>query len=117
MLKPNRPTRFYSDQQEKKIAKSLGGKQTSNSGATAFIKGDVLTDLFLVEAKTVTKERDNFTIKRDWIKKNEEEAFAMNKPYSTVVFDFGDGKQHFIINEKLFKKLENYLREEERNND
>ena len=32
-----RPTRFFSDKQEKKVAKSLGGKQTANSGATDFI--------------------------------------------------------------------------------
>lgn len=31
-----RPTRFYSNQQEKKVAKAVGGKQVSNSGATAF---------------------------------------------------------------------------------
>lgn len=29
-----RPTRFYSNKQEKKVAKAVGGKQTANSGAT-----------------------------------------------------------------------------------
>ena len=33
----NRPTRFYSNKQEKKVAKAIGGKQTANSGATLFI--------------------------------------------------------------------------------
>lgn len=32
----NKPTRYYSNKQEKHIAKSVKGKQTSNSGATAF---------------------------------------------------------------------------------
>ena len=41
----NKPksTRLFSDKQEKDIAKKVGGKQTSNSGATPWQKGDVLT--------------------------------------------------------------------------
>jgi hypothetical protein len=42
-----RPTRFYSNKQEKKIAKQVSGKQVANSGATAFNKGDVTTDEWL----------------------------------------------------------------------
>lgn len=108
-----RPTRFYSDKQEKHIAKAVGGKQTANSGATAFSKGDVRTELFLIEAKTCTTEKQSFSIKKEWFSKNEEEAFAMHKPYSAVVFDFGDGEQHYIISERLFKKLNQFLLEEE----
>ena len=37
----NRPTRFYSNKQEKKVAKAIGGKQVSYSAATEFNKGDV----------------------------------------------------------------------------
>lgn len=107
-----RPTRFYSDKQEKKVAKAIGGRQTANSGATAFSKGDVvLAGLMLIECKTVTKEQKSFAIKRDWIEKNREEAFSMGTPYSTLAFDFGDGEQHYIIDETLFKKLVNYLKE------
>lgn len=109
----NRPTRFYSNRQEKHIAKTLGGKQTANSGATAFSKGDVRTDLFLIEAKTCTSEKQSFSIKKEWLKKNDEEAFAMNKPYSALAFDFGDGEQHYIISEKLFKWLVESLEKEE----
>ena len=101
----NRPTRFYSNRQEKKVAKSLGGRQVSNSGATTFRKGDVTTDDFLIECKTVTAERKSITVKKDWIDKNREEAFAMGKSYSAVAIDFGDGEQHYIISESLFKKL------------
>ena len=32
----NKPTRYYSKQQEKKVAKYVGGKRQPNSGATAF---------------------------------------------------------------------------------
>lgn len=111
--KPMRPTRFYSNKQEKKVAKTVGGKQTPNSGATAFVKGDVLTDQFLIECKTTTGEKQSFSIQKKWLQKNEEEAFAMGKPYSALAFDYGDGVQHYVINERLFKKLVNYLKEEE----
>ena len=109
-----RPTRFYSNKQEKKVAKTVQGKQTANSGATMFGgKGDVTNDLFLLECKTHTELREQFTIKRDWILKNEEEAFQMGKRYSALVLDFGDGEQHYVINEKLFLELLNHLRESE----
>ena len=108
-----RPTRFYSNRQEKHIAKVTGGKQTANSGATAFSKGDVRTDNFLIEAKTVTKEQKSFTIKREWLDKNEEERFAMGKDYSALAFNFGDDENFYVISEKLFVKLTKLLKEEE----
>ena len=107
-----KPTRWYSSRQEKKVAKAVGGKKTANSGATAFSKGDVVTQSFLIEAKTVTSEQKTFTMKKEWFEKNKEEAFAMNKPYSALVFDFGDGEQHYVIDQKLFKLLVNYLEAE-----
>jgi hypothetical protein len=109
-----RPTRFYSKQQEERIAKAINGKRVANSGATVWSKGDVRTkdDLFLIEAKTHTELREQFTIKRDWILKNEEEAFQMGKRYSALAIDFGDGENHYLISEKLFLELLNYLREE-----
>lgn len=77
-----------------------------------FNKGDVTTDLFLIEAKTCTTERKTFTLHKEWFSKNEEEAFAMGKPYNAVAVDFGDGEQHYIISEKLFKKLLDFLQNE-----
>lgn len=106
-------TRYFSSKQEKYISKSLKGKKQSNSGATNFQKGDVVTSLFLIEAKTHTEERQSFTIKRDWITKNEEEAFSMGKLYNALAIDFGDGVQHYLINEKLFKYLNDKLEQEE----
>lgn len=101
-----RPTRFYSNRQEKKVAKELGGRQTPNSGATDFIKGDVTTNEWLVECKTATTEKSSFSIKRSWLDKNREEAFAMGKPYSALCFDFGDnGERYYIIDEKTFKEV------------
>lgn len=101
-----RPTRFFSDKQEKKVAKALGGKQTSNSGATAFVKGDVLTEGWLIECKTATSEKASFAIKKAWLEKNREEAFEMGKHNSALCFDFGDnGTRYYVIDEKTFKQL------------
>jgi len=102
----NRPTRFYSKRQETKVAKTLGGKRTANSGATAFSKGDVRLDDWLVECKTSTSEKQSFSIKREWLDKNKEEAFAMGKHYSVLCFDFGDnGQRFYVLDEKTFKEF------------
>ena len=108
------PTRYYSKQQEKKVAKAVKGKRTANSGATAFQKGDVTTKDWLVECKTKTKDCSSFTIKEDWLLKNEEEAFAMGKNNSALCFDFGPSanKRYYVISERLFEILKNYLEEE-----
>ena len=68
------PTRTFSSKQEKQIAKTLNAKQTPNSGATAFNKGDVTTDSWLIECKTTTTEKKSFSIKKDWLEKNKEEG-------------------------------------------
>ena len=109
----NFSTRYYSSKQEKKVAKAIGGRQTANSGATAFSKGDVRTDdnLFLLECKTHTEFRENFTVKHEWIDKNREEAFQMGKRYSAIVLDWGDNENHYLISESLFLQLLDYLRE------
>lgn len=109
----NRPTRYYSKQQEKKVAKRLDGKRQANSGATAFQKGDVITDQFLIECKTKTKDSSSITLKEDWFLKNEEEAFAMNRD-SALCFDFGPSanKRYYIISERLFDLLQQYMRED-----
>lgn len=105
----NKPTRFYSNKQEKAVAKAVGGRKVSNSGATTFSKGDVTTDKVLIECKTCTKPQSSFTVKREWIDKNREEAFAMGKHYSAVAIDFGDGEQHYIVSEAMFKEWLNSL--------
>ena len=101
-------TRYFSSKQEKHIAKELGGKKTPNSGATPFYKGDVSLDNWLIEAKTKTSPSDSISIKRDWLEKNEEEAFAMHKQHSALAFNFGDlhyAKNYYIISEDEFKRF------------
>ena len=108
-------TRYFSNKQEKSVAKAVNGKKVANSGATTFSKGDVRTDDFLIEAKTKTSPSESMTIHKEWIVKNDEEAFAMGKQYSAVAIDFGEGENYYIISEKLFKKLINFIQEEEEN--
>lgn len=98
-------TRYYSNKQEKQIAKTVGGKLQSNSGATLFKKGDVVNDNWLFEAKTCIKEQENFSIKKEWLEKLKKEAFAMKKEYNALVFNFGNNQNYYILDEKTFKQF------------
>lgn len=110
----NKPTRFYSHKQEKQVAKQVNGKVVSNSGATTFHKGDVTTDKFLIECKTKTTESKSFSIKKEWLEKNKEEAFAMGKTYSILAFNFGPGQDnYYVLEQKAFQEF-NYLLQEEK---
>ena len=105
------PTRTFSKKQETAIAKATGGQCTPNSGATLWAKGDVLTDQFLLEAKTKTTHSESISIKKEWFDKNRQEMAFMGKPYSAVVFNFGPGEEnHYIIDEYLFQELLEYLK-------
>lgn len=109
-------TRRYSKKQESGVAKRIGGKVQANSGATTFRKGDVTTKNFLVECKTATTEKVSMSIKKDWIDKLKEEAFAMHKPHWTLAFNFGglgNTENFYIINEALFLRLQELIEEDE----
>lgn len=106
-------TRYYSNRQEKSVARILKGKKQVNSGATKFKKGDIETSVFLIEAKTKMKPSNSFTIKKEWLDKNKEEAYEMGKFYNALVFDFGDNEHFYIVDENLFQYLNKKLWEEE----
>ena len=118
LAKQGEPPKYYSNRQEKAVAKEIGGKQTKNSGATLFQKSDVYTDLFNLECKTKTTNSDSISIKREWFEKQIRENIQMGKKYSAIVFNFGPdapyNENHYIINEQLFLALQEYLKE--RNN-
>ena len=111
-----KPTRHFSDRQEKAVAKATGGRQVANSGA-GWVKGDVLTDgglnTFLLEAKTKTTHAESIGIKKEWFDKNKKECIETGKQHSAIVFNFGpDEENHYIIDEYLFVYLQQKLAEE-----
>lgn len=114
MTTNKKSTRYYSSKQERKVAKYLNGRTTLNSGAAMFNGGDVKTDLFCIECKTAMTEKQSMSIKKDWIDKLKEETFGSNRPYWTLAFNFGleNGENFYIIDEKLFKRLQTFLEEE-----
>lgn len=111
-----KPTRNYSDKQERQVAKMLKGKVTKNSGATMYGGGDVKTDDFLIECKTVTSEKTSFSVKKQVVDKIAEQAYEQNKSYWAISSRFSpDGEDYFTINSSLFKYLVEKIKGEEEN--
>lgn len=113
MMAKKGTTRYFSDKQETTVAHGVGGKKVSGSGSPRFCAGDVLTNDFLIECKTTTKPKESFSIKKDWILKNDLERMSLGKPYSALAFQFApDSPNYYVINESLFKKLLDYMESE-----
>lgn len=108
------PTRYYSNKQEKQVAKELGGKQVANSGATSLFKGDIrIGTSLLCECKTCTKEQSSFSIKKEWLDKIRLEAFQSGKSYSCLAFNFGPNTQnYYVIDTNLMQMLVDKIGEE-----
>ena len=110
-------TRYYSNAQEEKVAKMLNAYRQPNSGATLFSAGDVYNKQasLLVECKTTTTNKESFSIKKEWLVKNRNEAKSKRLSNSCLAFSFGPNEKetYFIIDEKLMKFLVEKLEEEE----
>lgn len=114
-MKNKESTRYFSSNQEAKIAKLLGGNKTPNSGAGLFAKGDIRVESasLLCECKTCVKEKDSFSIKKEWLEKNKQEAKLTHFRNSILAFNFGpDTDNYFIIDENLMTYLISKLKEE-----
>ena len=111
-------TRYYSNAQEEKVTKMLNAYRQPNSGASLFSAGDVYNKeaSILVECKTTTTNKESFSIKKEWLLKNKEEAKSKRLLNSCLAFSFGpDEKEtYFIIDGKLMKFLIEKLEEEEK---
>jgi hypothetical protein len=110
----NKPTRFYSNLQEAQVSKRIGGRRTPNSGATAFIKGDIQTKSFIIECKTCTEARESISIKKEWLDKLKKEMMANGKTNFALFFNFGgiySDENYVIIKEKDFLILKEYMEE------
>lgn len=98
-------TRAKSNQQEKRIAKAMGGKQVIGSGATPFLKGDVVVDKLFIEAKTKMEPSKSISVKREWLEKAKEQALATRKEDYALAISFGDNKEFYIIEDTLMEDL------------
>lgn len=110
----NKPTRFYSNLQEAQVSKRIGGRRTPNSGATAFIKGDIQTKSFIIECKTCTEARESISIKKEWLDKLKKQMMANGKTNFALFFNFGgiySDENYVIIKEKDFLILKEYMEE------
>ena len=105
-------TRYFSDMQEKHIAKVTGGKVQSNSGGTKFGGGDVHTAKFFIEAKTPMSDKKSFSIKEDWLYKMREQAFEQGKQNAVLAFRFHPDSlvDWYVLDEQQFLE---YLRYKE----
>ena len=109
-------TRDYSDAHEKSVCKALGAYQEINSGATKFKKGDVVkkSASLLCECKCCMSPKSSVSIKKEWIDKNKDEAFAMRLSNTCIAFNFEPtGDNYYVINERLMKFLVSCLEKEE----
>lgn len=110
-----KPTRYYSNRQEKAVASAIGGRKVANSGATPYDKGDVTDAKWLIECKTCTKDQKSFSVQKHWFEKNLEESIYMKKDYNAVVINFGpNSKNYYIVDEATFLEMKEALDEQNR---
>ena len=116
MTKNKNSTRYYSSLQEERISKKLNFIKQPNSGASLFNKSDLINKniSMAIECKTCMKNKDSFTIKKEWFEKQKNDSFANRLEHSVIAFNFGpdDLEDKFIIDYKLMYYLINKLSEE-----
>lgn len=98
-------TRAKSSQQEKRIAKAMGGKQVIGSGSTPFLKGDVVAGKLFIEAKTKMVPSQQITVKKAWVDKAREQSLATRKEDFAIAVSFGDPKEYYLIEDNLMEDL------------
>lgn len=98
-------TRAKSSQQEKRIAKAMGGRQVVGSGSTPFLKGDVIAGKLFIEAKTRMEPKQQITVKKEWLEKAKEQMFSTRKEDYAVAISFGDPKEYYIIEDSFMEDL------------
>lgn len=86
------PTRKKSDKQEKRLAKTFGGKTTAGSGSV-FSENDVKTPLFDIEAKTTQSKQ--FILKLSDLKKMENRSKFTKTPL--FIIEFADDKSEYVV--------------------
>ena len=83
---------------------------SSGSGNGLFVKADVTTKEFKIEAKRTDNE-DSISLKRAWLAKLSAQAFSERKlPVLAIEFG-GSAEQFFVLRQAEFNLLCSYLRE------
>lgn len=98
-------TRYKSNQQEKRIAKAMRGRQVVGSGSTPFLKGDVIAGKLFIEAKTRAEPSKSISLKKDWIEKAKEQSYSTHKEDYAIAISFGDGKDYYVIEDTFMEDL------------
>lgn len=106
-------SRFYSDRQEKQIAKKVSGRVQPNSGGTAFGGGDVLADDILIEAKTTSTKQNSMKVRLEWVEKAKEQAFEQGRTRSAVALRFNpdENKDYYIITDDMLSEYLSLLKQ------
>lgn len=98
-------TRYKSNQQEKRIAKAMRGRQVVGSGSTPFLKGDVIAGKLFIEAKTRAEPSKSISLKKEWIEKAKEQSYSTHKEDYALAVSFGDGKDYYVIEDTFMEDL------------
>ena len=94
--------------QEKQVANLVNGQVQVASGGTPTGGGDVLTEHWFFECKTVTSEKDSYSVKKSIIEKLKEQTFEQMKDYGVLAFRFSpEGKDYFVVDSDTFKYMMN----------
>lgn len=83
-----------SKEQERRLAKKFGGEVQPGSGAPVNRKGDIVTDTYLMEAKTTSARQ--VTLRLDVLEKIEGEAFQARKNPALVI-TFEPARRDFVV--------------------
>ena len=92
--------------QEKHVAKVLNGQVQIASGGLSHNAGDVIKNNWFFECKTVTSEKNSYSIKKSVINKAREQCFEQMKDYWSLVFRFApNDKDYYVVDEDTFKYM------------
>lgn len=118
-------TKKFSNMQEKRIAKKLGGKTQPASGALpiASLKSDVKVTnsedwKVLVSAKTSMVKnyqagKRSFTLKKEWLEEVKHQAFEGGYDFGVVSISFDNRQDFYILEDVDFENMLKALKEYE----
>ena len=96
--------REKSDRHEKRAAKKIRGRQTPASGAMAFNKADVYSDIVRMECKTT--EKKSYSLKKELLLKVAEETERGKIPVFNIRYEDESGNlNYYVIDEGFFLEL------------